>query len=230
MENYTDYENFRENLRYNASLTALFKSYLIYQSVCASNYAYQPISTDLVFNAQNSVGLEGLGSNIEPILSFEDYCNASKEQIINVKTSNLSQESNTNSFVLMNKHGFNKEEFSKDISNLSKVYEAVLATCASEKSYSPSVRHDDIRYISQLYDENPTDTFADKCFTYPNGQTTLNAKETIESLLSEDPTSVTYYLNTIDSATKKFETATLNANEDLITIGACNVVNVSPEA
>ena len=49
MENYTDYENFRDDLRYNASLIALFKSYLIYQSVCASNYAYQPISYYYVY-------------------------------------------------------------------------------------------------------------------------------------------------------------------------------------
>lgn len=217
------------DLNYDASLATLFDAYLTYQSVCASNYAYQPVSTDLVFNVQNSVGVEGVGYG-KPIHTFQEYCNASKKGIVEIKTSQLSKDMNINAHIIMNELTSNKEDSNnlyKDIANLTKFYEAVMATCTTDSGYNPSVKFDDIKYLYCTYgvsfDKNAI--FSDRAFTYPNMQSDQSltgqheqptARQIVENLEKQDESLVPYYFDILYQATRSFELSTFVAQEDVL--------------
>ncbi len=214
-------------LDYDASLIALFDAYLTYQSVCASNYAYQPVSTDLVFNVQNSVGVEGVGYG-KPIHTFQDYCNASKKGIVEIKTSQLSKDANINSYIIMRDYSSNKEDcenLNKDINNLTKFYEAVMATCTTDTGYNPSVRFQDIQYLYATYGVSfdKKALFSDRTFTYPNMQLSETdkleqptARQIVENLEEQDESLVPYYFDILYQATRSFELSTFVAQEDVL--------------
>ncbi|MBQ3047582.1 MAG: hypothetical protein IJD48_01030 [Clostridia bacterium] len=205
---------------YQSQLESLMASYFMNQAVCSASVVGGNVSINLAQNALNAWGTmeHNTNPNALGVFSFVDYCNAVYSNP-NLNTSNYVVH-NQNIFAnnLLNNPNFNQQELAGDISILSQVYEAVLASYAgTTKNPTEVVNLTSIQLYSlcSIYDKSPQYTFRDEYFAYPDGSYTENAKITTDTIYASDPQGVTNALKTIANAASIFQQNVLDHQEDL---------------